>query len=94
MAWAESMSLSGERASVVPLSRAHSKDLQDAAADGALHELWFTTVPAPDAMDDEIANRLKLQDAGSWLPFAVIDNDTGKAVGMTKLAALKPAEAG
>lgn len=55
----------------------------DSAADGALHELWYTTVPAPDRVSDEISRRLERRDAGSWLPFTVIDTTTGKPVGMT-----------
>ena len=83
MAWPEPISLQGKLASVVPLDHVHLEGLTESAADGALHELWYTTVPAPDRVADEIALRLKRQDAGSWLPFTVIDAKTGKPVGMT-----------
>jgi RimJ/RimL family protein N-acetyltransferase len=48
-----------------------------------LWKLWYTTVPSPEKMADEIARRLDLFDKGSMLPFAVIENAAGKAVGMT-----------
>ncbi len=83
MAWPEPVSLHGKLASVVPLDHAHCEDLMECAADGALHELWYTTVPAPDRVSQEISLRLQRRDAGSWLPFAVIDTATGKPVGMT-----------
>ena len=67
----------------MPLSHDHLADLQEATADGNLHELWYTSVPDPDGMGDEITRRLGLQEQGSMLPFTVIQKSTGKAVGMT-----------
>ena len=83
MAWPEPISLHGKLVSVVPLDHTHLEELKEAAADGSLHELWYTTVPAPDRVSEEISLRLKLRDAGSWFPFTVIDATTGKPVGMT-----------
>ena len=60
----------------------HADGLAEAAADGEVHRLWYTTVPAPDAVPREIERRLGLQAAGSMLPFAVLDA-TGRAAGMT-----------
>jgi N-acetyltransferase len=51
--------------------------------DGALWTLWYTTVPAPDALGAEIVRRLELWRNGSMLPFAVIEKSSGQAVGMT-----------
>jgi N-acetyltransferase len=48
-----------------------------------LFNLWYTSVPAPATMEAEIDRRLSQQAVGSMLPFAIIDNATGKAVGMT-----------
>ncbi len=81
--WIAPFSLQGKHAALVPLSPAHHDDLVDATRDGELHRLWYTTIPAPDAVMAEIERRLALQDAGSMVPFAVIDPATGKAVGMT-----------
>ncbi len=68
---------------VVPLSMDHHDDLVEAAADGELHRLWYTTVPAPDRVGAEIERRLGLREGGSMLPFAIIENSSGRAVGMT-----------
>lgn len=81
--WPPAFSAQGAHASVVPLDHAHCGDLQEASADGALHRLWYTTVPAPEGVATEIDRRLALRAQGSMLPFAVIENTTGKAVGMT-----------
>lgn len=81
--WPEPFSVEGTHVSVVPMAFDHQADLEEAAADGDLHRLWYTTVPSSDQVRDEIARRLKLRDEGSMLPFAVIDKPSGKAVGMT-----------
>ena len=83
MVWPEPVSLHGRLVSVVPLDHAHCEDLKACAADGSLHELWYTTVPAPDRVSQEISLRLERRDAGSWCPFTVIDRATEKLVGMT-----------
>ncbi|CRL10959.1 Putative ribosomal N-acetyltransferase YdaF [Phaeobacter italicus] len=80
--WASPLSLTGKTVSLVPLSQDHASDLAEAAADGDLHQLWYTTVPAPQDVSAEITRRLTLQDSGSMAPFAILDR-SGLAVGMT-----------
>jgi RimJ/RimL family protein N-acetyltransferase len=82
MAFAEPVTLTGQHASVEPLSPAHAAEAAQAAADGELWKLWYTSVPAPQDMPREIERRLGLQQSGSMLPFAVRDA-TGRFVGMT-----------
>lgn len=81
--WPAPFSVEGNHVSLVPLSMAHAADLEEAAADGELFRLWYTTVPAPEKIEQEIDRRLGLREAGSMLPFAIIDGKTGAAVGMT-----------
>jgi N-acetyltransferase len=83
MGFTDSVSLHGQRASLVPLEHLHHDDLVEAAKDGELWELWYTSVPAPDGMRAEIDRRLGLQERGSMIPFAVVEEPGGKAVGMT-----------
>lgn len=83
MSFANPLVLSGKLASLVPLSPAHHDQLVDAVRDGELWTLWYTSVPAPEALRAEIDRRLALQERGSMLPFAVIDQRTREAVGMT-----------
>ena len=81
--WPEVFAVEGRHVSVVPLSMQHRDDLVEAAADGELHRLWYTMVPKPENVAAEIERRLGLREAGSMLPFAIIDQASGKAVGMT-----------
>ena len=81
--WPKLFAVEGKHVSVVPLSMEHLDDLVQAAADGELHRLWYTMVPAPENVGAEIERRLGLRQAGSMLPFAIIDKASGKPVGMT-----------
>jgi RimJ/RimL family protein N-acetyltransferase len=77
------VTLAGHTATLVPLLADHHDDLVQAARDGELWRLWYTAIPDPAGMAAEIRRRLDLQDKGSMLPFAVIDNASSQAVGMT-----------
>lgn len=82
MPWPDPVELRGAHASLVPLAPAHEAGLADAARDGELWKLWYTAVPSPEGMAAEIARRLKLREAGSMLPFTVLDAE-GRIAGMT-----------
>jgi len=83
MAWLEPVILSSGRARLEPLSHLHEQHLIEAVNDGELWQLWYTSIPEPGKMRAEIDRRRALQEAGSMLPFAVVDTTIGKAVGMT-----------
>ncbi|MEM8956770.1 MAG: GNAT family protein [Pseudomonadota bacterium] len=65
------------------LGRGDATDLAEASASLDRARLWYTSVPRPEEVADEIERRLSLMDAGTMLPFAVIDPRTKRAVGMT-----------
>jgi RimJ/RimL family protein N-acetyltransferase len=75
-----------ERGSVrlEPLSHDHVEGLRTAAADGELWKLWFTSVPEPAATDRYVDDALAGLGAGSMLPWAVRDLETGEIVGSTR----------
>ncbi len=81
--WPDDFTVQGAHVLVVPLCKDHESDLKEAAADGELHRLWYTTIPTPDGVGAEIERRLALRDSGTMLPFAIIDKARGQAVGMT-----------
>lgn len=81
--WPPTVSLDSTHASLVLTSQSQAADLAEAAADGELHRLWYTTVPTPEGVPAEIDRRLGLREKGSMLPFTVIERASGKAVGMT-----------
>jgi len=83
MPWIEPVTLAGKTVTLEPLSEKHHNGLVEAARDGELWNLWYTTIPDPAGMMAEIERRLELQARGSMLPFTVIENSTGRVAGMT-----------
>jgi len=83
MEWPKPVSLHGEKVSIVPLDHAHLAGLQKASADGELHRLWYTKIPAPEAVAAHIERCLEQRKAGSMLPFTVIERVTDQIAGMT-----------
>lgn len=82
--FSEAVTLSNEFVRLEQLSVEHAADLSEAAGEGELwRKAWYTTIPAPDRVEAEIERRLELQRQGRMAPWAVVDPEAGKAVGMT-----------
>jgi len=79
----EPVTLVGNLVTLEPLRQDHHDGLVDAARDGELWRLWYTSVPRAQDMRQEIDRRLGLQAVGSMLPFTARRNDTGRVIGMT-----------
>ena len=75
--------LTGSRVTLEPLSPGHVPALRAAAAEGELWRTWYTSVPHPDAMADEVSRRLDLHARGRMAPWATRLVATGQIVGMT-----------
>jgi RimJ/RimL family protein N-acetyltransferase len=73
------------------LTEEHAGALGAAAEDGRLWELWFTSVPAPDAMRAYIADALQGQRDGRMLPWVVRDLAGGGIIGSTRYHDILPA---
>jgi RimJ/RimL family protein N-acetyltransferase len=80
--WPEPIELRGKHALLRPLIRQHHDGLVEAARDGELWQLWYTSIPSPERMASEVERRLGLQAQGSMLPFTVFDA-AGRIAGMT-----------
>ena len=85
--------LEGHGVRLEPLAREHGAELRTAVADGRLWELWFTTVPDPDAVEEYITTALAGQAAGHMLPWAVRELSGGSIVGSTRYHDVIPAAA-
>ena len=76
--------LEGHGVRLEPLSREHEKGLIEAAKDGKLWELWYTSVPEPEKTQTYIETALAGQKAGDMLPWAVIEAKSGEVIGSTR----------
>ncbi len=90
MTWFKPIMLYGNCCTVEPLSYDHLDGLIEAVKDGELWNLWYTHIPEPHKMADEIARRLDLQEKQKILPFVTIDSVTGKVAGMTAYLNIDP----
>jgi RimJ/RimL family protein N-acetyltransferase len=78
------VTLEGHGVRLEPLALSHADALSAAASDGALWELWFTSVPRPDETEDYIGKALAGLRDGSMLPWAVRDLTTNAVIGTTR----------
>jgi RimJ/RimL family protein N-acetyltransferase len=78
------VTLEGHGVRLEPMSRDHERGLGEAAQDGKLWELWFTSVPAPGETAKYIDTALQGQKDGHMLPWVVRESSSGKIVGSTR----------
>lgn len=78
------ITLEGQHIRLEPLTLDHEQGLIDAASDGELWNLWYTTVPDPDHTKAYIKTALADQQAGKSVPFVIINKPHNKIVGTTR----------
>jgi N-acetyltransferase len=83
--------LEGHGVRLEPLSVEHEKGLAEAAKDGKLWELWFTSVPEPEKTRAYIDIALQGQKEGHMLPWVVRDAKSGTLLGSTRYHDIIPA---
>ncbi len=82
--------LVGRHTVLDPLALDDADELAAAVAEDDLHTLWYTRVPAPGTMQQEIRRRLEQHAAGAVVPWTVRRSSDGQAVGMTTFLHLRP----
>ncbi len=82
--WLNKIELESESIKLIPLTQEHSDDLVKAASDGKLWELWFTSVPNSETIDEYISFALNAQKQGTAVPFSIIDKVSNKIIGSTR----------
>ncbi|MGO1307257.1 MAG: GNAT family N-acetyltransferase [Microbacterium gubbeenense] len=83
VSFASTPTLQNDRVRLEPLSPDHAEDLVTVVSDGDLWRTWYTSIPRPENVSAEIDARLVRQQAGEMAPWAIIDRETDRAVGMT-----------
>ena len=77
------VTLTGCLVELRPLDASYHDGLVDAAQEGDLWQTaWYTSVPAPDQVADEIQRRLTLAEKGGMVPFVAVDA-AERVLGMT-----------
>ncbi len=83
MRFIEPVTLRGRFATLEPLAAGHAPALAQAAADGDLWRLWYTSIAPPDRMGEYVAAALDMRDRLDAMPFVVRDT-AGDVVGCTR----------
>jgi RimJ/RimL family protein N-acetyltransferase len=78
------VTLEGHGVRLEPMTREHAAALGNAASDGKLWELWFTTVPTIDGVPAYIDAALEGQAAGTMLPWVVRELTSNEIIGSTR----------
>ncbi|RAX50391.1 N-acetyltransferase [Arthrobacter sp. AQ5-05] len=79
----EPLALVGRPVTLEPLENSRHDELVAAVRDGGVRKLCYAAVPAPEEMGVEIERRLRLQEAGSMLPFVARRNADSVVLGTT-----------
>jgi RimJ/RimL family protein N-acetyltransferase len=83
-AWITPVILTGNLVRLEPIALTHEHGLIEATQDGALWQLWFTSVPNSEQVAEFITTALELQRIDSALAFSIVENSTGRILGSTR----------
>lgn len=90
MNFAESVYLEGSSVQLEPLRDEHAASLAGAVTDGEIHRLWYTTVPSPEEMPEDVAARLEAQRAGRMASWVIVRRLDRRVVGLTSFLDVLP----
>ncbi|MEP2936474.1 MAG: GNAT family protein [Gilvibacter sp.] len=88
--WFKEISLEGNLARLIPLQKTHKDGLLKAASDGALWQLWFTSVPSEKSIEAYIDSALAQKEKGLEYPFVVLNKADNKIIGCTRYYGATP----
>lgn len=90
MLFADAPTLENEFVELRQLSADDHDGLVDAVRVADLWRTWYTRIPSPEGMADEISRRLDAQAAGTMAPWTIVDARSQRVVGMTTYMGLDP----
>ena len=82
--WIEPITLTGSNVILEPLAREHAGGMSEAVKDGELWKLWYTSIPAPEKVEDYINIALGMRENAGALPFVVREKESNKIIGSTR----------
>lgn len=90
MNWLNETQLEGKLVKLLPLQESHQESILEAASDGELWNLWFTSVPSQRSISKYINTAFKEKNRDRALPFVVIDKQTNQLIGCTRYCNASP----
>lgn len=89
--WVRPVTLAGRRVRLEPLDHRHLGGLAEAAADPSTWAWMHAPLTDEAALRAWLDDALAARDAGTEMPFAVVDAATGASLGSTRFMAIAPA---
>ena len=78
------ITLEGQHVRLEPLSHSHFEQLCEVGVDEQLWKLTTTVIKTSEDMKNYLSTALQWQSEGTALPFAIIEKESGKAIGSTR----------
>jgi N-acetyltransferase len=88
--WFSEVILETNNIKLLPIEMTHKADLINAAAEGNLSDLWFTSVPTIDTIDNYIGKAIEDFKQDKGLAFVVVDKKTNNIIGTTRYTNATP----
>lgn len=88
--WFNEVVLETDNIKLHPINISHKEDLINASADGNLSDLWFTSVPTIENIDNYITKATEDYKMDKGLAFIVIDKKANKIIGTTRFTNATP----
>lgn len=82
--WIEPVTFTGSKVLIEPLTLEHADGMSAAVKDGELWKLWYTSIPAPDKVDDYIKIALGMRENNGAMPFIIREKESNKIIGCTR----------
>lgn len=91
MTFLDAPTLTGRLVQLEPLVPGHVDGLRVAVQDGRVHDLWYTSAPAPDAIGSDVAAKVELSRRRLMMPFAIRRLTDDRLIGVTTFCNPLPA---
>ena len=82
--WNDLNALEGNKVKLIPLAIEHKDDLLSAAKDGELWNLWYTSVPSEETIDEYLEAAFTQFKNKQSIPFVVLNKASNTIIGSTR----------
>ena len=82
--WIEPVTLTGTKVILEPLAPEHLEGMIAAVMDGELWNLWYTSIPSPEKVEEYIKTALNWRENLGAMPFTVSDKESNQIIGCTR----------
>jgi RimJ/RimL family protein N-acetyltransferase len=82
--WLREVTLEHDNVILRPMTEDDADAIVEAASDGELWKLWYTTVPSANTIESYLASALADKAGGTAMPFVVISKNENRIIGSSR----------